>query len=257
MVQSNPLVTVIIPHHLDENQRYLNWCLTSILASVDVDLDVICLSDAENAPHTPDGVTLVHDTDLINVTRKWSKGLAMADPKSKYVMLISDDVMVSKYTIAGMARAIGDHQMILNPASNCDATTRYYTEFRLGDWAIPHKLTLEQLEGREQMVIDYPMHYPILIDPQWVSWYCTMLPKSVIEKVGLLDERLDVRHNDVDYCHRARQMGIPSLIHLGVFALHFGDKTLPKCTRPEEYDAADRAFQEKYMMTPQEDGDLL
>lgn len=252
-----PLVTVIVPHHLNENDKYLNWCLTSILSSVDVDLDVICLSDAEHAPHTPDGVTLVHDRTLSNVTRKWHQGLKMADPKSKYVMLVSDDVMVSRWTIGEMARTIGDNHMILNPASNCDATTRYYATFDLDGWPIPHKLTLEQLEGREMRVMDFTPGRRILIDPGWVSWYCTMLPKSVIEKVGLLDERLDVRHNDVDYCHRARQQGIPSLIHLGVFALHFGDQTLPKCTKPEEYQAADKAFQEKYMPTPQEDGDLL
>ena len=253
----NPLVTVVVPHHLNENDKYLHWCLTSIMSSVDVELDVICISDAETDPAVPCGVTLRHDRTLNNVTKKWHAGLAMSDPRSKYVMLISDDVMVSKHTIGEMARTIGDVDMILNPASNCDATTRYYATFDLGGWPIPHKLRIDQLEGREKQVIEFPKSRRILIDPGWVSWYCTMLPKSAVEKVGQLDERLDVRHNDVDYCHRARLIGIPSLINLGVFALHFGDVTLPKCTSPAEYAAADQAFQEKYHATPQEDGDLL
>ena len=84
-----------------------------------------------------------------------------------------------------------------------------------------------------------------------------MMPKTVIEKVGSLDAKMEVRGNDVDYCFRARALGIPSLIHLGVFALHFGDRTIPYVTTPEQYAAADQAFQEKYHPVPEECGDLL
>jgi hypothetical protein len=216
------------------------------MESVGVGLDVICISDAKEVPETPDGVMMLHDPMLSNVTRKWHAGVNLAHPNSKYVMLISDDVMVSQYTIAELAGTIGDRELILNPASNCDATTRFETSFDLDGWTIPHKCTLEQLEGRERRVIEYPKSKRILIDPGWVSMYCTMIPKKVIERVGGLDESLDVRYNDYDYCFRARQKGVRSMIHLGVFALHFGDMTLPKCTTLEQYQAADQAFVAKY-----------
>ena len=242
------MVTVVVPHHLNKNDPYLYWCLRSIVASEGIALDVICISDAPMAPEVPEGVTLVHNLMLSNVTKKWHTGLKMSDPKSKYVMLISDDVMVSKYTIAELAETIGDEMMIINPGSNCDATTRYYTVFDLAGWPIPHKCTINQIAGKEQLVLDYPKSKRILLDPGWVSFYCTMMPKAVIERVGGLDESLDVRHNDVDYCHRARMAGIPSLINLGAFALHFGDQSLPYCTTKEEYQSADQAFQAKYSM---------
>jgi len=173
----------------------------------------------------------------------------MADKASKYVMLISDDVMVSKYTITEMARFAADHPVILGCASNCDSTTRYLANFSLPE--MPHKqltlkMTMEELEPDQGGIINYPRLVPIILPQPWISFYCTLFPKTVLQKVGDFDESLDVRHNDVDYCTRARAIGIPSMIHLGVFALHFGDRTLPQCTSPEQYAAADEAFRKKY-----------
>ena len=251
---NKPLVTCIVPHHLDKNSKYLEWCVKSILASIHVDLEVIVISDADGGwiPFNDKRATCIWDKSLSNVTKKWHHGLTLASESSQYVMLISDDVMVSKHTIAAMAGATGDTQVIMSPASNCDSTTRYYTKYYLSHGVegtaigIGLKSTLEDIKGYEQCVIDYPASQPILIDPGWVSFYCTMFPKTVLKRVGDFDEALDVRHNDVDYCHRARALGIPSLIHLGVFALHFGDRTLPSCTTAQDYANADEACRRKY-----------
>ena len=97
----------------------------------------------------------------------------------------------------------------------------------------------------------------LTIDPGWISFYCAMIPKTVLNRVGDLDEKLDVRYNDTDYCERARKLGIPSMINLGAFALHFGDRSLPKCTTAEQYADADKAWMEKHMPVPEEHGDLL
>lgn len=254
MEQSKPLVTVIIPYHLKQNYEYLKWCVKSVLSSVHVELEVFVISDAEDGWISFDDkrVVSVWDSKLNNVTKKWHHGLTLANPSSKYVMLISDDVMVSKYTIGAMAGTIGDADLIMSPSSNCDATTRYHTKYFLSHGIegtsieVGLKSTLADIKDYEQCVIDYLPGQPILIDPGWVSFYCTMFPKTVLKKVGDFDEALDVRYNDVDYCHRARAIGIPSVIHLGVFALHFGDRTLPFCTTSDEYEAADKAYGLKY-----------
>ena len=249
---TGPLVTVIVPNHLTENYPYLKWCVKSILSSERCDLEVLVISDAAHGyvSFEDKRVRSVWSQELNNCTKKWHHGVKYASPSSKYIMLISDDVMVSKHTIGEMARTIGDNQMILSPASNCDSTTRYHTDFFLGGPGdtikIPLKCTLDQIKGYEQDVIDYPRGQKVLIDPGWVSFYCTMFPKTVLETVGDFDEQLDVRYNDVDYCQRARNLGIRAFVHLGVFALHFGDRTLPISTSKEEYDAADIAYFKKY-----------
>ncbi len=263
-----PLVSVIVPHHLPENDEYLRWCLKSIVSSRNVELEVICISDSVNGcpDHlNPGGVRMIWDDRFTNLTKKWNHGLEISNPESKYVMLISDDVMVAQDTIVSLAEVADYQRAILSPGSNCDSTTRFYTQYFAGPIPIPHKCTLQDIKGHESHVIERPLTHPFLIDPGWISFYCTLFPRTVLNEVGSFDERLDVRYNDVDYCQRARALGIPSLIHLGCFALHFGDRTLPKCTTEAEYKAADLAYQEKYqplpglydLVIPEENGDLL
>lgn len=249
MAQSNPQVTVVVTHHINENDKYLELCLKALQASEGVEIEVFAVSDAPIRP----AIEGVHwDVSLDNVPKKWEYALKHSNPSAKYFLMVSDDVVVSKHMIQGMFEVLSSNpDMILGPMSNCDATTRYFTSHAVQNEkgevkVLPIKCTLEEIAGWEDSIINFNRGPTILIDPVWISFYCVMMPKSVLEKVGKLDERLEVRHNDVDYCHRARQLGIPSLIHLGVFALHFGDRTLPKVTTAEEYSAADRAFRDKY-----------
>ena len=247
----NPIVTVIVPHHLNENQKYLDWCLDSILSS-NIDLEVLVYASSENKPSVPDDkrLTLRWDKELYpNCTSKFHAGIKDASTSSKYMMLISDDVIVSKYCIRELAEACGDMGAIMGPASNCDATTRYSAVFNVWDWrgencVIPQKCSLEDIAGFEHAVINYPVAKRILLDPGWISFYCTMFPKTVLNAVGLFNNAMDVRWNDVEFCKRARAKGIPAFINLGAFALHFGDKTLPKSTKPEDYEVADEAWKQ-------------
>ena len=249
---NKPLVTCISTHHLNENDDYLNWSLMSIMESVGIDVEVLCYSSAKECPIVPDGVFLRHDPiNNISCGSKFRAGVQSASPESKYIMMVADDVILSKYAIAEMVDTIGDLGLILGPASNCDSTTRYRTEFAVKNWdgnecKIPQKCVLEDIKGFERAVINYPSERRILIDPGWISFYCVMMPKTVINAVGWLDECLDVRYNDADYCERARKIGVPAMINLGAFALHFGDRSLPKCTTPEQYAMADRAWADKH-----------
>lgn len=247
MSQHEPLVTIIVPHHLNENDEYLKWCLTSILASEGVALEVFCISDAKECPEVPPNVNVIHDPTLNNATKKWNYGQKFSSHHAKYCMLISDDVMVSKHTIAELADTAGDVGMIVGPASNCDSTTRYRSEYSVNDsfgntQKIGLKSSLEEIKGFEYGIINIPKERRLLIDPGWISFYCTLFPKTVLEKVGEFNPDMDVRWNDYQYCVRARQLGIQSVLNLGVFAWHAGDRTLPKCTTEEEYTKADEAF---------------
>lgn len=55
-----------------------------------------------------------------------------------------------------------------------------------------------------------------------------MLSRAVIDRVGLFDERFEIGvWEDVDYYHRARQVGFsPTITHRTVIH-HFGSKTIP------------------------------
>lgn len=258
-------ITAIVLHHLNENDKYLHWCLTALKASVGVDLEILCYSSAQVCPEVPEGIFLKHDP-INGVTggEKFNAGIKAMRPDSKYVLFMADDVMVSKYAVQMLANALGDNQLILGPASNCDSTTRYWTQYQLHNlkgqtYNVPIKCTLEDIAGFEQSVIDFNPDRSIIIRAHsgWISFYCVMIPKTVVDLVGPIDERLHVRWDDVQYCLRASKKGIASLINLGAWVLHFGDRTIARCATQEQYAEADKAYHEWSLPIPEDSGDTL
>lgn len=245
-----PLVSVIVTTHLDENAPYLKLCLDSLLASEGVDFEVIVVSDTDRPPALPAGKAfrLCHDKKLKLAGTKFNHAIKhLCHPQAKYLWLISDDVMVSKHAMLSMVHGMGENQIICNPMANGDNGTQYYT-----DLGVPLKLSYQDIVSGPHAYLEFAAATnrtakPFLIRvPQFVAFYCTMMPRTVWDKVGEIDVRLDYRHNDQDYCLRAWQLGFPSMINLGAFAIHFGDKTIPKCVTTEELDECTRVFTEKY-----------
>jgi GT2 family glycosyltransferase len=132
--------------------------------------------------------------------------------------------------------------------SNSDAGSHFW-----GDVGFPVKHSIEGFKShnpiQELDVVEsfVTMRMPFLVRANlFCAFYCTMMSKSVWDEVGELDAAMDFRGNDWDYCIRAEKLGIPSMINLGAFALHFGDKTIPKCVTKEQLDECSRVFQSKW-----------
>ena len=235
---SAPLVTVLVTHHLDENAKYLELCLESVKRQKGVDLEVIVLADTEHEPVVPEGFTLVHNRDLNTATKKVHFGIAMSDPRSKYFLLLSDDVIMGEVVLATLTHTLGEGLAVMNPMSNSDNGGQFIT-------SLPWPCNVE-LEAVAPHTIDQVKTFPLVVSRPYICFYCTLIPRKVWEMVGPLDERLENRWNDVDYCKRAGQKGILSYIHFGCFALHFGSKTLDKVAPKELRDEASRVFMEKW-----------
>ena len=250
---SNPLVTCIVTHHLDENAPYLKLCLDSILATKDVDFEVLCVADTKKHPTYQNDdrrLTTIWDRDLDHplATASAKMNWAAKHAAGKYLWFISDDVMVGKHAMKSMAVVMGENKLICNPMSNSDAGSQFW-----GDVGFPVKHSIEGFKsGNPTQELDVVETFvttrmPLLVRANgFVAFYCTMMSKAVWDEVGELDATMDYRHNDQDYCIRAAQLGIPSMINLGAFALHFGDKTIPKCVTKEQLDECSRVFQAKY-----------
>jgi len=254
-VIKTPLVTVIITHHLSDNEKYLTLCLESLMMSEGVDFEAICLSDADTMPAVPEGVRLVWNRDLSTATKKAHHGITLAHPGSKYFLFLSDDVMVSKHMLSEMVGATADLAIIMNPMSNNDNESHFFTNMAIPHpngkvITLGHQMDYEDLKGSEHLIQNLAPRPPILIPVHYVCFYCTLIPRAVWNMVGQLDERLEVRHNDQDYCIRAKKHGVMSMVHLGVFALHFGSKTLPKVLKPGESEAASEHFYQKHPNQP-------
>ena len=249
------MITAIVTHHLNENDPYLNACVRSLLESLDVDLEILVVSSAENSPESAalPGVTVHHRPDLNNASKKvnW----AAKEAKGDYLMLVSDDVIVTKRCALGLMSSLHlmGKQGIVMPLSNGDLGSRFMSILAVRNekdevYTYPVKCTLEDIRPFEKAIKDsFPNGgSPLLFPQQWLSFFCVMLTKDAWNKIGDLDERLDFRHNDQDYCLRAVQKSIYPALNANAFALHFGDRTLPKVTTEADLEECTRVFKEKW-----------
>lgn len=247
MKNEAPLVTIIVTHHLDENAEYLRLCLMAVGRTEGVPFETIVVSDGVTCPDVPDTMTLVHDRALDSVSKKIHRAIALSDKRSKYFLIVSDDVMISKHLAAGMASAIGDQRLISIPMSNGDNGSQFATHIELvrensQTMTVPLHMDAKDIAGWEEEVINFPIGRPLLVPVRYVCFFCPMIPRAVWDEVGDMNPVLDVRHNDEEYCYRARAKGIASVIDFGVFALHFGSKTLNKVAPEETRNEASKAF---------------
>lgn len=247
-----PLVSVIVCHHLPENRKYLDACLRSLEAQEGVDIEVILVHDN----YTPDGLpswAQVHRVpDGYRWVHKVNVGVKKSDPKSKYLLLLNDDAILAKHTIASMAAKAGNNPVILNPMSQCDNGWIFHTPITLrpkegGSKRLDKRFyAFEELEHFQDAIIHYPRGPELVVQAPYVCFYATMIPRVVWNAVGELDESCKTSHDDEDYCLRARNLGIQSLIDFESFALHFGGATSSTTTSEEDRMATHSYFDKKW-----------
>ncbi len=219
-------VSVIITHHLPENKQYLEAAVESV-KNQSVPVELIVMATAQYP-------------ELTNATKKVHWAIDNLVDPSHDIMFMSDDVVIAPYTIGRLQYASGLMDCIQNPLSNNEYGSRYWGSVPF--WQNSYEFDEHKIKMAMKQLPPQMLMFPV----EWISFYCTYIPRSVWNKVGRLDETLDARHNDVDYCLRAQKLGIPTFINTGGFALHFGSKTLPKVTSSAEYDKADLHFKQKW-----------
>ena len=91
-------------------------------------------------------------------------------------------------------------------------------------------------------------------EPQWTSFACVLIRRSVIEQIGLMDDGYFMYYDDIDFCRRARQAGwkirhIPQahVVHLrGGSGSVKSDLASRKRPRPYLYASRSRYFAKFY-----------
>ncbi len=59
-----------------------------------------------------------------------------------------------------------------------------------------------------------------VIDRKYVTFACVYIKRSVVEKIGLMDEDYFAYYEDVDYCFRAREAGLRVVVDGSVVVMH-------------------------------------
>lgn len=266
MIAGKPVVcAVIVPHHLPENRKYLDLCLRSLVLSKcdfeekcsgEVRVNIYCLSPYElyNTFEYGDNIKFIHDETLSNATLKMQRGASLGGAENATTLFfVSDDVYVSRSTISDLLEAaMHKGPFIVNPMSNSEFGTKVKDYLEVSPTKLSRPVTLTPNMSYEEglsvyeTLIQYSVNPYFRMGTPWNAFYCTLIPTQVWDALGGLDPKLDVRHNDVDFCKRAADIGVPCLISTGSFAFHFGSKTIYKAHSPDEFLKADAEWEMKH-----------
>lgn len=139
-----------------------------------------------------------------------------------HICLLNSDVVVADYwldrltltdsdAIGPVTNAVGNEQTV--PVS-IDLAKNNKNAF-----SIVNKFSQTWYEHRKKW----------LVKSDDLHFFAVLFKKSVVNKVGLLDERFyPGSFEDVDYCIRLKEAGFEMKIHRGIFVYHFGSASFGK-----------------------------
>lgn len=140
--------------------------------------------------------------------------LALATP-ADYILLLNNDTLIAPDTVARLAQRMQSLPQV------GIATPKIYYADRPGQlWGVggamrPHWMVV--------FGMDEPDHGQHDARPLDFVFGCAMIiRRSVVEQIGLLDERFFVYYEDADYCLRARQAGFAVALLPDIHIEHAG-----------------------------------
>lgn len=230
-------VQIIIPHYSNRTD-YVRWAVKSSLEALGPDRDVFLVSSAAESPEAAlqefkkyPNFRVEHSKERLSFSAANNIGIRKADPRTTHFLLLNDDAVLAKDALVRMFEALGDEEVVLNPYSNCDQGWLHHDRIvvvnpdRLGKELHPG-MHMEHLEPWMDAIQNHQVPTsPALLDAPFCAMYATLIPKSIQEKVGLLNETFLNGGEDADYSYRVHRYGFRTCWTKNAFVFHFGGKT--------------------------------
>jgi GT2 family glycosyltransferase len=243
VIGDRDVVDIVIPTY--KNLRGLRLCLESIRACTDI-LHNVIIVDNGNSQELHD--YLVQQGDIVyikkaplNFAQAVNEGIKAG--KGKYVCVLNDDVIVSKGWLQEMVNACTEGVGCVGVLSNCDKGWLHQYDLNIGGVdLLPGLNTFEQIEPIVKTIHDSVSPLTEITEREWVAYYCNLIPRSVINLVGFLNEEFTNSGEDVDHCRRIRKMGYKVIQTYKSFVFHFGavSRKILEQEDPGSYQAADK-----------------
>jgi glycosyltransferase involved in cell wall biosynthesis len=248
-----PSVHVIIPHYLPRSD-YLNLAVKSVLNSRAVNVKISVVSSSCIQPSIVEHPTIRLHWQKERMTFSQANNYALKNHVSsdtEYVLLLNDDAFVSEWTIARMvasSKNLND-EVILNPFSNCDRGWLHNSNLEIGGKQLVPAMKIEEFtEGEIQILLKSQFSDdPTFFESPFAAFYSTLIPRKVLDSVGVLNEQFINGGEDADYCFRAKALGFKVGWVRSAFTFHFGGKSRKESheTRKNEHEADDKYTNER------------
>lgn len=231
----NPLVSIIITTWAPEQKRYLDLCVESVknLNFPQDQLDITIIGRKGYMPEYEGIHTKRPDEDgHFYPARGINYGMLAANPRSKYFLILNDDVILTKNSLANLVSAVGDHKIMANGISPCDNGIAYNLLFGFQKdnefiGMSTKQYRYDDLKGYFKELMNAESIYPQGIVRQgFLCIYATLIPRIAYEAIGDWDENFKTGQDDLDYSMRAHQKGFDTVSVLNSLIWHFSGVTV-------------------------------
>ena len=219
MKGEDELVSIIIPVF---NQLHLTRnCLASIKQFTDESYEIILVNNGSKDKTKAvfdklNNIKFINNKNNEGFAKACNQGIRLA--RGSLILLLNNDTIVSKNWLSNMVKCINSEPNIgmVGPTSNYVAG-------------------LQQVKGPSLK------HYKLYnnnanklnpakwFDADFLSGFCLLIKREVIEKIGLLDEQFKFgTYEDNDYCLRVQQGGYKLVVAGDTFIYHLGSQTFKR-----------------------------
>ncbi len=246
------LVSVVIPSY--NNKDYLSLTIESIIKSESVNLEIIVVdnnSDDETKDYIKEQLELKNiDKAIFNDENRGfpsavNQGILVSG--GKYVLIANNDIVVPNGTIKKLIdTAVSDPQIgIVSGMSNYVSGPQFDENAKYESIEKMHQYAQKVSKEYENQIMEFPR----------VAFLCTLIKRSVIDKIGGLDERFSPGNfEDDDFCLRSQISGYKTIIAKDAFVHHFGSKSFGKNGNrayDERIETNHRIFVDKWNADPE------
>ncbi|AWI25240.1 glycosyltransferase [Flavobacterium pallidum] len=229
-------IDIIIPTIY--NPGHLKVCVESVIACTQSPFHITVINNGiYNEMH--DKCVKMIAADNLNFSQ--SINLGIKHTSAPYICIMNDDVIVSDGWAEPMKKSLSDPNVgFCNPLSNCEYGILHHHQMEVNGIKLLHHnnalIGLKVAEKQNPDISIRPESIQTYVPPferktvlvAWVAFYCTITTRKVIESIGLLDEQFNNGSEDVDLCHRAKKMGLQSVVNEESFVFHFGGTSTDK-----------------------------
>lgn len=233
MKNKKPVVSIII---LSFNTKdLLERCLLSVAHS-DIERGSIETIVVDN--NSTDGSAELLSTKFTrikliknreNVGFSAGNNIGIRSANGKYILLLNSDVEVEENTISTMVKFMESRKDLGAATCRLELPTGYMDPACHRGFPTPwnsffYMAGVERLFPRHQVLGGYHQGWKDRTTPHDVdviSGAFFLIPRTVIDKVGLLDERFFMYGEDIDWCYRIKESGYRIVFNPAVKATHY------------------------------------
>jgi glycosyltransferase involved in cell wall biosynthesis len=254
-VYNSKAVDIIIPTIY--NPGHLKICVESVIACTQSPFHITVINNGIYN-EMPDKCVKMIAADNLNFSQ--SINLGIRNTSGPYICIMNDDIIVSDGWLEPMKRSLSDENAgFCNPLSNCEYGILHHHNMEVNGLKLLHHnnalVDLKVIEKQNPDVSISPEAIQTYVPPferrtvlvAWVAFYCTLTTRKIIDKIGVLDEQFNNGSEDVDLCHRAKKMGLQSVVNEESFVFHFGGTSTDKYrAEPGRMGETQKVLGEKY-----------